>query len=131
MYYLFIAIFGALGAIGRYWLGLTIGAGALPYNTLVINIIGCFLLAVVIRYLASFQNLSRHLISGLGTGLIGSFTTFSTFSVENARLITSGNYLTAVIYILLSIVGGFLSAGLGFYMSDMLIERREQRENAD
>lgn len=131
MYYLSIAIFGAIGAVSRYWLGLIIGASELPYNTLIINVIGCFLLAVVIRYLATLPKLSSHLISGLGTGLIGSFTTFSTFSAENAKLIMNGDYFTALLYTVFSIIGGFLSAGLGFVLSDRLIERRERKENAD
>ena len=77
MYYLYVAIFGAIGAAARYWISITLEAGLFPYNTLLINIIGCFLLAIIFRYLATFSVISKTLITGLGTGLIGSFTTFN------------------------------------------------------
>lgn len=129
MYYLYVAIFGAIGAAARYWISVTLEAGLFPYSTLLINIIGCFLLAVILRYLASFSMISNTLITGLGTGLIGSFTTFSAFSVQNADLILDGHYITAGLYILSSLIGGFLSAGLGVYVSNKLIAEREKAQD--
>ena len=126
MYYLYVAIFGAIGAAARYWISITLEAGLFPYNTLLINIIGCFLMAVILRYLASFSMISNTLVTGLGTGLIGSFTTFSSFSMQNAGLILDGHYITAGLYILSSLMGGFLSAGLGVSVSNKLIARREK-----
>ena len=124
MYYVYVAIFGALGAAARYWISVTFDAGLFPYNTLFVNIIGCFLLAVIFRYLASFSILSKTLITGLGTGLIGSFTTFSTLSVQTADFILKEQYLFAGLYILASFIGGFLAAGLGVYISNKLIAGR-------
>lgn len=129
MYYLYVAIFGAIGAAARYWISVTLEAGLFPYSTLLINIIGCFLLAVILRYLASFSMISNTLVTGLGTGLIGSFTTFSAFSVQNADLILDGHYITAGLYILSSLIGGFLSAGLGVYVSNKLIAEREKAQD--
>ena len=129
MYYLYVAIFGAIGAAARYWISITLEAGLFPYNTLLINIIGCFLMALILRYLASFSMISNTLITGLGTGLIGSFTTFSAFSVQNAGLILDGHYVTAGLYILSSLMGGFLSAGLGVYVSNKLIAEREKAQD--
>lgn len=125
MYYLYVAIFGAIGAAARYWISITLEAGLFPYNTLLINMIGCFLLAIIFRYLATLSMISKTLITGLGTGLIGSFTTFSTFSIQTADLILGGKYMIAGLYIITSLVGGFLSAGLGVYISNKLIARRE------
>lgn len=129
MYYLYVAFFGALGATARYWISITLESGAFPYNTLLINVTGCFLLAVIIKYLATLPKLSNALVNGLGTGLIGSFTTFSTLSVQTSNLILNGYYYTAGFYILTSLIGGFLSAGLGLYVSSKLLARRELREN--
>ncbi|HML37162.1 MAG TPA: CrcB family protein [Bacillota bacterium] len=129
MYYLYVAIFGAIGAAARYWISITLEAGLFPYNTLLINIIGCFLMAVILRYLASFSMISNTLVTGLGTGLIGSFTTFSSFSMQNAGLILDGHYITAGLYILSSLMGGFLSAGLGVYVSNKLIAERETAQD--
>jgi len=129
MYYFYVAIFGALGAATRYWISNILEAGLFPYNTLLINIIGCFLLAIIFRYLATFSIISKTLITGLGTGFMGSFTTFSAFSVQTANLILDKNYIIAGLYIVSSLVGGFLSAGLGVYVSDKLIARRELELN--
>lgn len=129
MYYVYIAIFGAIGAATRYWISMTLESGFFPYNTLLINVIGCFLLAIIIKYLSTFSRLSQSLITGLGTGLIGSFTTFSAFSVQTATLILDEHYFTAATYVVSSLLCGFLSAALGVYVSNKLIARREIKQN--
>jgi Integral membrane protein possibly involved in chromosome condensation len=129
MYYIYVAIFGAFGAAARYWISITFAAGLFPYNTLFINILGCFLLSVIFRYLATFSMISNTLITGIGTGFIGSFTTFSALSVQTAQLISAKNYVYAGSYVLASLAGGFLAAGFGVYVSNKLIARREQRQN--
>ena len=131
MYYLYVAIFGAFGAVTRYWISSTLKAELFPYNTLLINIAGCFLLAVTVKYLTTLPNLSKNFVIGIGTGFIGSFTTFSAFSTEVVLMVTSGDKLLAACYIFASIIGGFLSAALGFYMSSRLIRRKEIRENGN
>lgn len=133
MYYLYVAIFGAFGAAARYGIGNAFGAGAgvFPYSTLFINILGCFLLAVTVKYLTTFPNLSKNFINGIGTGLIGSFTTFSTFSAETVTMMAGGAVFPAACYVFASIAGGFLSAALGFWLSAMLIRRKELTENGN
>ena len=146
MYYLYVAFFGVLGAMARYWISIALEAGAFPYNTLFINIIGCFLLAIVIKYLATLPMLSNHLISGLGTGLIGSFllgillsiqlgdlnqlllgtgfmggfTTFSTFQIENIALCQQKNYKTLFLYVCTSCIFCILLAILGLKIGLLL-----------
>lgn len=129
MHYLYVAVFGAVGAAARYWISITLEAGLFPYNTLLINMVGCFLLAVVLRYLATFSVIPNALITGLGTGFIGSFTTFSAFSVQNAGLILDKHYMIAGSYILSGLAGGFLAAGLGVYISNKLIAGRERKQD--
>jgi CrcB protein len=129
MYYLYVALFGALGAAARYWTGSVLGAGGFPFNTLFINIAGCFFLAVTVKYLTTLPNLSKHLVNGIGAGFIGSFTTFSTFSAEVAQMILRGDLLPAACYVFASIFGGFLSAQIGFYLSGRMILRKELKEN--
>lgn len=125
MYYLYVAVFGALGAAARYWISTVLEAGLFPYDTLLINIIGCFLLAFVFRYLAALPMFTNTLITGLGTGFIGSFTTFSAFSLQTANLILDRNYTLAALYIAASFIGGLFSAGFGVYVSNKLIAGRE------
>lgn len=131
MHYFYVAIFGAFGAVTRYWIVSSIGADAFPYSTLLINITGCFLLAIVVRYLTTFPNISKNVVTGIGTGFLGSFTTFSAFSTEICVMIDRGDGFTAACYIFASVMGGFLSAALGFLVSDWLIRRKGLSENGD
>lgn len=129
MYYFYVALFGALGAAARYGASNIPGADSFPFNTLFINIAGCFFLAFTVKYLTTLPNLSKNLVNGIGTGFIGSFTTFSTFSAEVAQMILRGDYFPASCYVFASIFGGFLSAQLGFYLSDRIILRKGLNEN--
>lgn len=131
MYYLYVAIFGAFGAVSRYWISSSLSPEAFPYNTLMINILGCFLLSIVVKYLTTLNKLPKNLVNALGTGFIGSFTTFSAFSVEVSKLIIQGSYFFAVSYVIVSVAGGFLSAGFGFILSSHLIKRRELKDYED
>jgi CrcB protein len=131
MYYLYVALFGALGAAARYWTSCAFGANSFPFNTLLINIAGCFFLAVTVKYLTTLPKLSRNLVNGIGTGFIGSFTAFSTFSAEVVQMILRGDFFLAACYIFASIFGGFLSAQLGLYLSSRMARRKELRENGD
>ena len=125
MNYFYIAVFGALGAALRYLIGSSIVLEALPAGTLLVNIIGCFLLAVTVRFLTTLPGLSKKLINGIGTGFIGSFTTFSSFSAEVSGMLLQGDGIPALCYVLISVLGGFLSAGMGFLVSEWLIGRKE------
>ncbi len=72
MYYVLLVIFGALGATSRYILSFIIDAGQFPGATLIINLLGCFLLAFVTRFLSQLPYLSARLVSAIGTGFVGS-----------------------------------------------------------
>ena len=101
-----IAIGGALGALLRYgfasgaqhWLG-----KGFPYGTLIVNIIGSFLIGAVYAALIERAALSEAWRSFLIIGLLGAFTTFSTFSFETVSLIQSGALIKAALNILLSV----------------------------
>lgn len=106
---------GAIGAIMRFLVSVSFSSvqDGFPFATLFANITGCFLLGylTIICTLPFKNNQSIKLF--LGTGLLGSFTTFSTFSYETMELMKSGQSLLVVIYLVLSIVGGLILAGLG------------------
>ena len=101
-----IAIGGALGALLRYgfasgaqhWLG-----KGFPYGTLIVNIIGSFLIGAVYAALIERAALSEAWRSFLIIGLLGAFTTFSTFSFETVSLIQSGALIKAALNVLLSV----------------------------
>ncbi|MBS4171843.1 fluoride efflux transporter CrcB [Bacillus sp. FJAT-49736] len=117
MVYLFVGIAGIIGALLRYYFGVAVHSwwhSAFPLSTLLPNIIGCFVLGWITTYLSKIDKIPSNLITAFGTGLIGSFTTFSTFSVEAVQLLEDSRWYLAITYILISIWGGLLMAWGGF-----------------
>lgn len=126
MYYILLIIFGSLGAVSRYTFELLINTGHFPLATLMINLAGCFLLAFVTSFLSEVSFFSPRFTSAIGTGFIGSFTTFSTFALESAELIRIGDYLSAAGYIFASLFGGLIACALGFQASKILLSCRKR-----
>lgn len=101
----------AVGAVARYLLGAWITAragGHFPYGTLTINLIGCLLIGVILTLAAEHIKLSETLRLLLVTGLLGGFTTFSSFGYETFSLLVRGQLAAALAYVLLSVAGGLL-----------------------
>lgn len=103
-----VGIGGFVGSVGRYLAGkIPIpNPEGFPVNTLLINILGSFVIGCLAALTAQNVQLNPRLMLFLKVGICGGFTTFSTFSLETSELIRSGAYGAAVLY-----VG--LSAGLG------------------
>ena len=126
MKYIIVGIAGIFGALSRYYLGFTIDTlwhHVLPLATLTINLIGCFLLALLTTYIARLNILPSEVITGIGTGFIGSFTTFSTFSVETIQLINHSYFSIAFLYVSCSMLGGLIMSGLGYKLGDFLLQK--------
>jgi CrcB protein len=103
----YIAAFGALGCLARYWLsgwvyGL-LGRG-FPYGTLVVNVVGAFLIGLVMEFGLRSTLLSPELRTGLAIGFLGGLTTFSTFSYETFRLLEEAQFAPALANVLASTV---------------------------
>lgn len=116
----YIALFGACGCLSRYavsgWTYSLVGKG-LPYGTLVVNVVGSFLLGLVMEATLHSSLLSPEVRMGITTGFMGGFTTFSTFSYETFRLFEDGSYLAAGANILLNIFLCLIFAGLGISLA--------------
>lgn len=124
---LYIGIGGALGAAARYLLGfvhIVNVPSVFPFNTLLINVLGCFCLAAL---LAAFPltTIKPQLQLGLTTGLLGAFTTFSTLCRECVTLLYIGQSMTAMVYMFLSLILGFLAVFLGYAAANALLSGRE------
>jgi CrcB protein len=125
-----LILFGILGALARYSLELLIQTPSFPLATLLINLIGCFLLAFVTRFLIWLPFLSSKLVSAISTGFVGSFTTFSTFALESSHLLQS-NLFVAAVYLVASAGGGFYACLLGYRTSKSLLSKRRTMRHVD
>ncbi|MDN3015407.1 fluoride efflux transporter CrcB [Paenibacillus sp. BSR1-1] len=115
MIYLFVGIAGSLGAILRYLIGMTFYTNStFPFATLLINLFGSFLLAWLTTNFFKKFSFSPQISTVIGTGFVGSFTTFSTLSVETVKMFQSGNMLLGVLYVFVSIIGGLFMSRIGF-----------------
>ena len=110
-----IAAAGALGALARWGLGSWFGQRfpTFPWGTLVINVSGSFVLGVLFAALVERGIGSPMLRVALMTGLLGAYTTFSTFSLETFRLIEDGAMRSALANVGLSLVMGLVAVWLG------------------
>ena len=113
--YLAAALGGALGSLARWGLGRALPhtAGAWPTATLLVNLTGCLLLGLLAAALFTRHPGSSWLRPFLGTGVLGGWTTFSTFAVDAVQLADAGRGAAAVGYVLASVVGGVLAAAAG------------------
>ena len=84
---------GAIGAILRYWVVLWFAHDRFPFATLVVNVVGSFVFGLV-----TFVGAGNDVILFLGIGLCGSFTTYSSFSVETVQLWEDGSRIRATLY---------------------------------
>jgi CrcB protein len=107
-----IAVAGATGALARYGIGLALGVRSFPWTTLGINIVGSFLLGFLLQRAPG--RLSDDVRIALGVGLLGAFTTFSTFSNETVAMVRDGRAGGALVYVSASVIGGLLAAVIGY-----------------
>jgi len=115
MLYLWVGVAGAFGSILRYSIGIIFFThNIFPYTTLIVNLLGSFLLAWLTTDLFKRISISPMAASAIGTGFVGSFTTFSTLSVETVTMFKNGDLLLGIVYVIVSIVGGLLMGRLGF-----------------
>ena len=110
-----VGLAAALGAVSRYLVDQAVAnkwESAFPWGTWVINVTGSFALGLLTG-LALHHGLSAHVVSVLGTGICGGYTTFSTFNFESVRLAEDGSLAGAVGSIAGSIAAGLLAAACG------------------
>lgn len=122
MLYAIVFIGGGIGAALRH--GVNLAAARLfgtsfPYGTLTVNVVGSLVMGLLTAYFAFKGNAPQHWRLFLTTGILGGFTTFSTFSLDVAVLYERGQIAMAAFYVLISVVVsvGALFAGLALVRS--------------
>lgn len=116
--FLYVAMGGALGAVMRYSLGLWLinMSKLFPFGTLIVNILGSFLLGVLFAWQYQQTETNQQLWLFLGVGVLGAFTTFSAFSLDVVMLIQQGEAFKAIIYALTSVVACIAAVFLAIWL---------------
>ena len=116
---LWVALGGAMGAAARYsvnvWSGRTLGT-AFPWHTLTVNVLGCFVMGLMVEVMALKLNVGNDARAFLTTGVLGGFTTFSAFSLDFALLVERKAYGLAGAYAASSMTLSLAAVFAGLYL---------------
>jgi fluoride exporter len=118
---LYVAMGGALGAVLRYLIGNWLSTEQMPWGTLTVNLVGSLLLGSLMGAAASSEAVSKEMVLFLGVGVLGAFTTLSTFSIDTINLWKDGQISTALLYAISTSVLGPLLALLGWIAAEQAI----------
>jgi CrcB protein len=110
--YVWVGLAGAVGTLLRYTIGLNVDQARFPWATLAINLSGAFILGLFLTL--ALGRVSADVMTPVAVGLLGGYTTFSTFAWESFTMGRSGRPVTAAIYIGVSVIGGLCAAGMGY-----------------
>src|SRR5215204_7009399 len=115
-----IAIGGAFGAVVRYLVNISPLQNLFkpfPFPTFLINIAGSFLIGFLLILLTDKFQPGENLRYGVLVGFLGAYTTFSTFELEIWGLLKESQFLTAFLYLFLSVLAGFIGVALGITLA--------------
>ncbi len=116
---LLVFVGGGTGSIARYLVSkyLNTFSSGLPYGTFAANILGSFLIGIILGLAAKNSTLSHQTVLLLATGFCGGFTTFSSFAYENHLFLKSGDLISFAIYTIGSISVALLFVFLGIFIT--------------
>jgi CrcB protein len=117
---LLVALGGGIGSAFRYLTSVFVAkyfSGHFPLATFITNILGCFLIGILMGYFVKTQTEDTAMRWLLVTGFCGGYTTFSAFGYESFALMQTQQLLTAFAYVALSVVAGLAAVWLGLFLS--------------
>jgi CrcB protein len=120
---LLVGLGGFIGSVARFLvskLNLSWHFFSIPMGTLTVNVLGSFIIGILVGISVKSDLISTDLRVFLMVGFCGGFTTFSSFSSENLMLMQNGQVVTVLIYTSLSILLGFLAVYLGYIFTNLL-----------
>jgi CrcB protein len=121
--YLLIAAGGALGSIARFWVGSTVSGRLgtkLPYGTFVINITACVIIGFTLTYMSKRADLDPAWRYLFPVGIVGAYSTFSTYEWETLSTLRSGAFALGALYAVGSLVLGLAAVWAGTALADLI-----------
>jgi CrcB protein len=127
---LVVAIGGGIGALARYGIGVLLPTtpGHFPYGTAGINVLGCALIGVLMVLVSEVHTGSRLIRPFVGTGILGGFTTFSTYTNEFRALLRPGTVPLALLYLAGTLICALLAVSLATWLTRKLVRRADEPE---
>jgi CrcB protein len=119
--FVFIGLGGFFGSIARYGLTSLVqtkSESLFPYGTMLVNIIGCFIIGLLMTLFQERIVVSQNIRLFLIIGILGGFTTFSSFSYDTFAMMKSGNFLDAGLNASVSLFGCLIATWAGFYVGE-------------
>lgn len=126
MNWLLVACGGAIGASLRYGAGfiITKPLSLFPWTTWSVNLFGCFLAGVFFAFTQKYPVLQSETRLFLMVGILGGFTTFSSFGLETFQMIRQGQLPIALAYTVSSVLVGVICLAIGFYLFQMILSTK-------
>ncbi|WP_291355035.1 fluoride efflux transporter CrcB [Acinetobacter sp. UBA3106] len=126
MNWLLVALGGAVGASLRYGAGVLLfkPSSGFPWTTWWVNLCGCLLAGIFFAYSQKFPVLQNEARLFLMVGILGGFTTFSSFGLETFQLLKHGQIVLALGYVISSVIAGVMVLAWGFYLFQWLLHTR-------
>ncbi|NYG06734.1 CrcB protein [Phycicoccus badiiscoriae] len=121
-----VAAGGVLGSVGRYAVGLALphDTGAFAWSTFLVNVTGSLGMGVLVVWVLSMTSPHPWLRPFLGVGVLGGWTTFSSFALDFHAMVQAGHGLLAAAYLVGSLMAGLVAVGLGISLGERLFGRR-------
>ena len=119
---LLVFLGGGLGSVLRYWMSLKLNnfENAIPYGTLLANVLGSLIIGIIFGYSTKSGLLNENHSLLLATGFCGGFTTFSTFAYENHIYLKGGDYFGFLPYMIVTFILAISAVFLGMYVSKFI-----------
>ena len=122
-----VSLGGGLGGLARYGLAVAVPSGSVPWATLVTNVLGCALIGVLMVLVAEVWAAHRLLRPFLGVGVLGGFTTFSTYAVEVQQLLETGHPWVAAAYLTGTVTGALAAVQVGIVTARVIARARRRK----